>query len=173
MGTSDNDLIAQFNEHRLDISALFEARRGDPEVDRILDMLASELTSINQVQEIHYARQFLIDLTISSFEDVILDGTYSRVVADGTAEQGGPFDSQQRFQNDLFIDNLRVLGANDYDGDGFQEVYWRTVDGTAYLRSLMHADGNIQYANYQNEQQMIDYLAAQGYDAGTWGNWIV
>ena len=94
-------------------------------------------------------------------------------VANGTTQQGGPFDSQQRFQNDLFIDNLRVLGADDYDGDGFQEVYWRTVDGTAYLRSLMHADGNIQYANYQSEQQMTDYLTAQGYDESTWGSWIV
>ena len=95
------------------------------------------------------------------------------LVADGTNEQDGPFDSQRRFQNDLFIDNLRVLGADDYDSDGFQEIYWRTVDGTAYLRSLMHADGNIQYANYQSEQQMVDYLSAQGYDEGTWGSWIV
>ena len=48
--------------------------------------------------------------------------------------------------------------SGDYDGDGFQEVYWKTNDGTAYLRALMHADGNIQYANYQNEEQMSDYL---------------
>ena len=27
-------------------------------------------------------------------------------------------------------------------------------DGTAYLRSLMHVDGNIRYANYQSESQM-------------------
>ena len=80
------------------------------------------------------------------------------LVVSGEVEQGGPFDSQRRFQNDLFIDNLRLLGGDDYDGDGFQEIYWKTVDGTAYLRSLMHADGNIQYANYQSEQQMIDYL---------------
>jgi Ca2+-binding RTX toxin-like protein len=94
------------------------------------------------------------------------------LVVSGEVEQGGPFDSQRRFQNDLFIDNLRLLGGDDYDGDGFQEVYWKTVDGTAYLRSLMHADGNIQYANYQSEQQMIDYLTQQGYDESTWGDWI-
>ena len=63
--------------------------------------------------------------------------------------------------------------ADDYDSDGFQEMYFRTVDGTAYLRALMHADGNIQYANYQSEQQMIDYLTSQGYDENTWGDWIV
>ena len=26
----------------------------------------------------------------------------------------------------------------------------------------MHADGNIQYTNYQNEEQMIDYLTDNG-----------
>ena len=72
--------------------------------------------------------------------------------------------SQVRFQNDLEIDNLAVKASGDYDGDGLQEVYWKTVDETAYLRALMHADGNIQYANYQNEEQMIDYLTANGND---------
>ena len=70
--------------------------------------------------------------------------------------------SQVRFQNDLEIDNLAVKASGDYDGDGLQEVYWKTVDETAYLRALMHADGNIQYANYQNEEQMIDYLTSNG-----------
>ena len=56
---------------------------------------------------------------------------------------------------------------------GFQETCWRTVDGTAHLRSLMHADGNVQYANYQSDQQMIDYLTSQGYDENTWSDWIV
>ena len=50
----------------------------------------------------------------------------------------------------------------DYDNDGFQEVYWKTNDNTAYLRALMHADGNIRYANYQNEAQMRDYLTNNG-----------
>jgi len=35
--------------------------------------------------------------------------------------------------------------------------------GTFYLRALMHTDGNIQYANYQNQTQMSDYLTAQGH----------
>ena len=60
------------------------------------------------------------------------------------------------------MDNLAVKASGDYDGDGLQEVYWKTVDDTAYLRALMHADGNIQYANYQNEEQMIDYLTSNG-----------
>ena len=42
---------------------------------------------------------------------------------------------------------------------------WKTVDGTAYLRSLMHADGNIKYANYQSEAQMTDYLTTLGHDS--------
>ena len=70
--------------------------------------------------------------------------------------------SQVRFQNDLEIDNLAVKASGDYDGDGLQEGYWKTVDDTAYLRALMHADGNIQYANYQNEEQMRDFLTSNG-----------
>ena len=42
-------------------------------------------------------------------------------------------------------------------------MYWKTVDGTAYLRALMHADGNIKYANYQNLQEMTNYLAGHGF----------
>ena len=71
--------------------------------------------------------------------------------------------SQVRFQNDLDIDNLEAKHSGDYDGDGVHEVYWKTSDGTAYLRSLMHDDGNIRYANYQSEDQMGEYLTNQGF----------
>ena len=54
--------------------------------------------------------------------------------------------------------------SNDFDSDGVREVFWRTSDNSAYLRALMHADGNIRYANYQNEQQMTEYLTTQGYE---------
>ena len=83
----------------------------------------------------------------------------------GEVEQFGPSDSQRRFQNDLNIDNLTVKTSGDFDGDGFQEVYWKTNDGTAYLRALMHADGNIQYANYQSEVQMSEYLTSNGFES--------
>ena len=84
------------------------------------------------------------------------------LVTSGDVEQGSDHDSQRRFQNDLNIDNLTVKASGDYDGDGFQEVYWKTNDGTAYLRALMHADGNIQYANYQSKEQMSEYLTRNG-----------
>ncbi len=71
--------------------------------------------------------------------------------------------SQVRFQNDLDIDNLSAKHSGDYDSDGVSEVYWKTNDGTAYLRALMHDDGNIRYANYQSEYQMSEYLNAQGH----------
>ena len=87
------------------------------------------------------------------------------LVTSGEVEQFGPHDSQRRFQNDLLLDNLNVKTSGDYDNDGFQEVYWKTNDGTAYLRALMHADGNIQYANYQSEAQMSDYLTSNGYES--------
>jgi len=95
------------------------------------------------------------------------------LVESGEVEQGGDHDSQRRFQNDLFIGNIgTVLGSEDYDGDGFAEIYFALTDGTAYLRAIMHADGNIQYANYQSEEQVIEYLTANGYDETTFGDWF-
>ncbi len=73
--------------------------------------------------------------------------------------------SQVRFQNDLDIDNLEAKHSGDYDSDGVSEVYWKTADVTAYLRALMHDDGNIRYANYQSEAQMTDYLTTQGHES--------
>ncbi|MGD9664755.1 MAG: hypothetical protein AB7U34_06080, partial [Novosphingobium sp.] len=95
------------------------------------------------------------------------------LVEAGVVEAGGEFDSQRRFLNDLYIENInRVLGADDYDGDGLQEVYFALTDGTAYLHAYMHADGNIHYANYQVEQQVIDYLSSNGYGEETWAGWF-
>jgi hypothetical protein len=91
----------------------------------------------------------------------------------GIVQAGSPNDSQRRFQNDLAIENInRVLGANDYNNDGIHEVYFALTDGTAYLRALMHADGNIRYANYQSQQEVIDYLTANGFGPSTWAGWF-
>ena len=87
------------------------------------------------------------------------------LVTSGDVVQFSDHDSQYRFQNDLKIDNLLVKTSGDYDNDGVQEVYWKTADGSAYLRSLMHADGNIRYANYQSEEQMREYLTTNGDDS--------
>jgi hypothetical protein len=95
------------------------------------------------------------------------------LVASGDVEAGGDNDSQRRFQNDLQIENInRVLGADDYDGDGLQEVYFALTDGTAYLHAYMHADGNIQYANYQSEQEVIDFLASNGFGPEVYADWF-
>ena len=85
------------------------------------------------------------------------------LVANGTVEKDSVFDGSRTFINDLKLDNLILKTVGDYDGDGFQEVYWSKVDNSAYLRAVMHADGNIQYANYQNLQQMTDYLTGNGF----------
>jgi serralysin len=37
----------------------------------------------------------------------------------------------------------------------------------------MHADGNIQYANYQSKQEVVDYLAKNGWAAATTNGWFV
>ena len=87
------------------------------------------------------------------------------LVASGDVVQFSDHDSQYRFRNDLEIDNLVAKHAGDYDSDGIHEVYWKTSDGSAYLRSLMHTDGNIRYANYQSEAQMSNYLTSNGYSS--------
>jgi len=85
------------------------------------------------------------------------------LVAAGRVRQGSAIDSQTRFEKDLKADNLIVVDAFDFDADGHQEIYFALRDGTAYLRALMHADGNIQYANYQSADQVEDYLGGLGY----------
>ena len=85
------------------------------------------------------------------------------LVANGTVEKDSDFDSSKTFINDLKLDNLILKTVGDFDSDGFQELYWSKVDNSAYLRAVMHADGNIQYANYQNLQQMTDYLTGNGF----------
>ena len=87
------------------------------------------------------------------------------VVVNGERIDRLALNSQVRFQNDLEIDNLVAKHAGDYDSDGVHEVYWKTADGSAYLRSLMHADGNIRYANYQSEEQVREYLTNNGYSS--------
>ena len=84
------------------------------------------------------------------------------LVAAGEILKGSENDSQRRFSNDIRIDNLVLKSSGDFNHDGLQELYWKTVDGTSFLRLLMHADGNIRYANYQNESQMRDYLTTNG-----------
>ena len=84
------------------------------------------------------------------------------LVAAGEILNGSDADSQRRFSHDIKIDNLELKTSGDFNLDGLQELYWKTADGTAYLRALMHADGNIQYANYQSEDQMKEYLTANG-----------
>ena len=39
---------------------------------------------------------------------------------------------------------------------------WKTNILYSYLRALMHADGNIQYANYQNQTQLREFLTNNG-----------
>ena len=72
--------------------------------------------------------------------------------------------SQVRFLNDIKNDNLIPKVSDDYDDDGVYEVYWKTADETSYLRALMHEDGNIKYANYEDKIQMSEYLTSHGHE---------
>ena len=85
------------------------------------------------------------------------------LVKAGIVQKDSVFDGSRTFINDLKLDNLILKDSWDYDGDGFQEIYFSKVDNTAYLRAVMHKDSNIQYANYQNLDQMTSYLTSHGF----------
>jgi len=143
---------------------------GDGDLDQILVNM-----EIGRFAEVGIAGDGLVYFADYSWAgETRVVGIYiDPLVQSGEVEAGSDFDSQRRFQNDLFIENInRVLGGDDYDGDGLQEVYFGLTDGTAYLHAYMHADGNIQYANYQSEQQVIDYLNANGYGSETYADWF-
>ena len=80
------------------------------------------------------------------------------LVLEGIVESGSPHDSQERFSKDLLEDNLVMGSSADVDGDGFGECFWKTSDGTAFLRTVHHDDGNIKYANYMNSDQFFNYV---------------
>ena len=107
--------------------------------------------------------------------DTRVVGIYRDPLIDsGMVEAGSAFDSQERFQNDLFNDNLTLIpdSSQDYDGDGLPEIYFRLSDGTAVLHAYMHTDGNIQYANYQSESDLEAYMTANNIDSSIWSDWI-
>jgi serralysin len=106
--------------------------------------------------------------------DTRVVGTYiDPLVKLGVVVAGGEFDSQVRFAADLKANNIgQILDAGDYNHDGLQEVYFPVADGSAYLHAYMHADGNIQYANYQVADQVKDYLGDNGYTAAYWDTWL-
>jgi len=78
------------------------------------------------------------------------------------ANKGTEFDGQARLTKDLQNQNLSLEAFGDFDGDGDTDLYWRTLDGTAFLRIILHSDGNTQYANYQNFAQMSSTLTGLG-----------
>jgi hypothetical protein len=67
---------------------------------------------------------------------------------------------------------LKVLAAGDYNKDGFQDLYFKTNDGSAVLRALMFADGNIQYANYQSKSDLAAFMTANNVSNSVWGSWL-
>ena len=100
------------------------------------------------------------------------------LVALGVVERGSAVDSQVRFAADLRANRLQVLGAGDFDRDGAIDLFWKQPDGNAdpsndiYLRAILHADGNIQYANYLNNDQFRGYMASAQVPHAVYDSWL-
>ena len=60
------------------------------------------------------------------------------------------------------LDGYIYFTKGTYESSDYNDELWRT-DGNAYLRALLHADGKIQYANYQNLIHMTDYLTSNDF----------
>ena len=100
------------------------------------------------------------------------------LVAQGLVVKGGPIDSQVRFISDIHANRLAVLGGDDYEHDGFVDLFFKLTNHAAdhhddvYLRAIMHLDGNIQYANYMNAAQFQDWMTRSGVQQGVYADWM-
>lgn len=111
--------------------------------------------------------------------DTRVVGTYmDPLIALGLVVAGGDFDSQRRFSADLRSGRLVVLGGGDYDRNGEVDFIMKINDGNTsrdddvYLRAIMHADRNIQYANYMNAGQFTSYMSGNGVATGVYEDWL-
>ena len=100
------------------------------------------------------------------------------LIALGVVAKGGQFDSQVRFLDDIRNDRLAVLGAADYDNNGFVDLFFKQTNHSAdhhddvYLRAILHLDGNIQYANYMTATQFTNWMTQAGTPASVYNNWL-
>ena len=86
---------------------------------------------------------------------------------------GHRYNSQGRFEADTRSGNINgILGVGDYDGDGGQEIYFSLANGHAVLHMYMNDDRSFRYANYQSEQDLIDFMSANGVDASVYQGWL-
>ena len=100
------------------------------------------------------------------------------LIALGLVAPGSPMDSQARLDADLRADRLQVLGGADFDRDGSLDLFWKqTGTGTGqaddiYLRAILHADGNVQYANYLSNDQFQSWMARAEVPHGVYDAWL-
>lgn len=111
--------------------------------------------------------------------DTRVVGIYRDPLIDlGIVQAGSDFDSQRRFTDDVQNDRLQVLGGADYDKNGVVDFFMKIKDGNGdqgddvYLRAIMHADRNIQYANYMNVAQFTSYMQGNNVAAGVYSDWL-
>lgn len=172
-----DDLYLQLRDYDgNDLGAAFDWRligEADVQLDGDFEYIAVNDT-LGRWATLGPGQDGMIDFSDHGFGgDTRVVGYYlDPLVEAGVIEKGGRFDSAKRLELDLKVGNLKHVGAFDVDGDGYQNLYFKASDGTAYLNALMHADGNIQYANYQSEAQMIAYLESSGWSSAAFDPWL-
>ena len=96
-----------------------------------------------------------------------------RLVNAGTTEISPPVETNLELGA-----SVQVLDAGDFDRDGAIDLFWKQPDGNAdpsndiYLRAILHADGNIQYANYLNNDQFRGYMASAQVPHAVYDSWL-
>ncbi len=96
----------------------------------------------------------------------------------GLVVKGSDTDSQTRFLSDIDADRLAVLGTVTDTSTGFIDLFFKLTNHNAdhhddvYLRAIMHVDGNIQYANYVNTNQFLDFMNKNGTPGSVYSNWL-
>jgi len=72
-----------------------------------------------------------------------------------------------------------VLGAYaDPSASGMQDLFFKLTNHSpdhhddVYLRAILWGDGNIQYANYMNTSQLVEWANTAGMPSSDYANWL-
>jgi hypothetical protein len=106
--------------------------------------------------------------------DTRIAGIYiDPLVALGLDAAGGPFDSQTRFLSDVKANRLELIGSAYDPQSGLMDLMFKQTNvSDTYLRAILWADGNIEYANYMNTAQLTTWATGAGVAPAVQNQWL-